>query len=219
MESIVREQLHSLVEQSEAEEVATMSGLPRSKDSLGLERWLIARALNGSRNYRELTSVLRSLAHDRTIPEWLQISVNRWANNCESWSNTPARTDLSLSGLTAHELLKEGRQRFFEAAGFKKIGRSYDAAVLNLWVIRVLTQFVEKNPYHPEIPEALYMLGDAYIDLGTGLPPQVKADRVINLCSELYPDSVWANRANSLWREQYTSDENHKARKELNHEI
>ena len=146
-------------------------------------------------------------------------SVVRWANTWDSWSKVPARNDVGLNGLTAHQLLIEGRQRFFEASGFEKIGRTYDAAVLNLWAIVVLTQFVEKNPYHPEIPETLYMLGEAYMDLGSGLPSQVKADRVINLCSELYPDSVWANRANSLWREQYTSDENHKAREELNHEI
>jgi hypothetical protein len=246
VESIVREQLNSLIKQSEFTASDASSGLPRGKDSIALERWLILKTLNASGdisgmasgnapenvsgpmsdkdksgNFQHLTSLLRSLSHE--VPNGLRSSVNRWANTCESWADTLAHKEMNLNGLSAHQLLVEGRQRYFEASGFEKIGRSYDAAALNLWTITVLSEFVEKYPYHPEIPEALYMLGDSYLDLGNGLPNQVKADRVLNLCSELYPDSVWASRANAIWQEQYSpqnmSGENRKSLAGLNHAI
>ena len=227
VESIVREQLNSLVKQSEFTASDVPSGLPRGKDSIALERWLILKTLNASGdkdkfgNFQHLASLLRSLSHE--VPNGLRPSVDRWANTCESWADTLAHKEMNLDGLSAHQLLVEGRQRYFDASGFEKIGRSYDAAALNLWTITVLSEFVEKYPYHPEIPEALYMLGDSYLDLGTGLPNQVKADRVLNLCSELYPDSVWASRANTVWQEQYSpqnmSGENRKSLAGLNHAI
>jgi hypothetical protein len=220
VESIVREQLNSLTEQSELIASDTPAGLPRGKDSIALERWLISKTLTGknhSENFQHLTALLRSLSKD--VPGGLQASVNRWANTCESWADTLSRKDMNLDGLSAHQLLVEGRQRYFEASGFQKTGRSFDAAALDLWTITVLSEFVEKYPYHPEIPEALYMLGDSYLDLGTGLPAQVKADRVLNLCSELYPDSVWANRANSIWQEQYSNEDSQKSLVGMNHAI
>ena len=207
VESIVREQLNSLVTQSEATFRETTSGLPREKSSKELERWVISRILAGTRNFHQLTSLLRSLSHDHSVPAPLQTSVGRWANTSENWGNTPTRNSIGMNGLSADQLLVEGRQRFFEASGFQKIDRSYDAAVLNLWTIAILSEFVQKHPFHREIPEVLYMLGESYLDLGKGLPPQVKADRVLNLCSELYPDSVWANRANSIWKEQFSMDD------------
>jgi len=191
VESIVREQLNSLVKQSEFTASDVPSGLPRGKDSIALERWLILKTLNASGdkdkfgNFQHLASLLRSLSHE--VPNGLRPSVDRWANTCESWADTLAHKEM------------------------------------NLWTITVLSEFVEKYPYHPEIPEALYMLGDSYLDLGTGLPNQVKADRVLNLCSELYPDSVWASRANTVWQEQYSpqnmSGENRKSLAGLNHAI
>jgi hypothetical protein len=206
VESIVREQLNSLAAQSAVTFRETASGLPRAKSSEELERWVIFRTLAGSRNFHQLTSLLRSLSHDQSVPASLHISIKRWANTCENWGHTATRNFIEMSGLAANQLLVEGRQRFFEASGFQKIDRSYDAAVLNLWTIAVLSEFVEKYPFHPEIPEVLFMLGESYLNLGKGLPAQVKADRVLNLCSELYPDSVWASRANSIWKEQFSVD-------------
>lgn len=222
VESIVREQLNSLVEQSETKVQETASGLPRAKNSSDLERWVISKTLAASRNFHRLTSLLRSLSHDKAVPDGLQTSMNRWANTCEHWGNAESRNSIGLSGLSATQLLAEGRQRFFEASGFEKIGRSYDAAILNLWTIVVLSEFIEKHPFHPEVPEALFMLGDSYLDLGNGLPNQVKADRVLNLCSELYPDSVWANRANSIWKEQFSTESGQILedwKEDLSHEI
>jgi hypothetical protein len=242
VESIVREQLNSLMEQSEVATSDTPAGLPRGKDSIALERWLISKTLTASSglsrnvssdisgaasvhpadkdrsgNFQHLTTLLRSLSKD--VSGGLQASVNRWANTCESWADTLSQKETSLDSLSAHQLLVEGRQRYFEASGFQKTGRSFDAAALDLWTITVLSEFVEKYPYHPEIPEALYMLGDSYLDLGTGLPARVKADRVLNLCSELYPDSVWASRANSIWQEQYSNDDSQKSLVGMNHAI
>jgi hypothetical protein len=206
--SIVREQMRTLGTRSA---VLAMAQVKERTDlsyatSDGLwnpKRWLIRQVFEAPRDPSHIASLLKTWLHAHSATAIARMSMDRWSKTLELWSTQPSSNEQGIEGLSPEQLLSEGRLRFFEASGFHKIGKADDATVLDLWTIVLLTKFIEKNPFHSSVPEALFMLGDAYVYLGRALPSQVKADRVLNLCSELYPDSVWANRANLVWKEEF----------------
>jgi hypothetical protein len=130
----------------------------------------------------------------------MRVTLGRWSHSLLDWQK-----EFKVGGDRVHseDLMREGKQRYFEAAGFRKIGRAYDATILNLRTISLLTRFIHQDPYSSSVPEALFMLGAAYAGLGHALPKKMRGDRILNLCSELYPDSLWADRSQTIWREAY----------------
>ena len=141
------------------------------------------------------------MRHTHPHSRAMEVSLGRWRDGLRRWTN-----EMHSRSLSPDELIQEGRSHYFEAAGYNKIGRRYDGTVLQLWTISLLTRFIAKRPFDPQVPEALFMLGVEYLNLGQALPSMMRGDRILNLCSELYPDSFWANRSNGVWREAVSNE-------------
>lgn len=103
-----------------------------------------------------------------------------------------------IDDLPPEQLLSESRRVHAEAAGYLRVGRTYDAAALYVASVRSLVQFIEKNSTHRDVPEALFLMGEALARLRRVYPVSLKSESVLTLCMELYPDSVWAVRARML---------------------
>jgi hypothetical protein len=204
--SIVQEQGNILF-QDQSSGAALAAQREQASDPDFLRRWMIERFAATQNDPRVVSRDLqRVIGHSQESPfvlaslkRW-QSTLNRWGTefSSSSYASGDSRDDLKNSH--ALMLLIEGRQHYFESAGFRRIGKSFDAAVLDLWTISILSKFVEKYPLHPAVPEVLFMLGDEYLSLGSSLPEKAKSDRILNLVPELYPDSIWASRANAVWK-------------------
>ena len=168
-----------------------------------LRRWLIQESFKPDETPGRLAAKVRQMlrlhADDREFSPVIRQSLKRWVSSLQLW-------DQEIRQGAHANLLAEARQRYFEAAGYQKIGRSYDASVLHLWTIGLLTRFVDQNPFDARIPEALFMLGVAYLNLGHSLPPQMRRDRILTLCAEMYPDSLWASRSDAIWKEAFSDE-------------
>ena len=199
--SIVDQQFHEVSGNPSRNEVqfSTLESWP--DDSLALKRWTIQQGLSLSDDPLSVLHKLDTLRRAHPHSQIMEVSLMRWRGTLQRWAEE-VREKKSSPWL----LMDEARQRSFEAAGYKRIGRSYDSTILHLWTISLLTRFIRKQPFDEQVPEALFMLGVAYLNLGRALPPPVRGDRILNLCSELYPDSFWANRSSGVWREA-ASDE------------
>jgi hypothetical protein len=205
--SIVREQGNILFH----EPAGTASTLRENEegkvDVAPLCRWIIERFSASNTDPRIVSRDLKIfLSHTKNPPE-IQVGLNRWQAALDRWSSgvSAGISDGSEDFMDSAplSLLMEGRQHYFESAGFRRIGKSFDGTVLNLWTISLLSAFVEKYPLHPAVPEALFMIGDEYLNLGRALPKNAKNDRILNLVSELYPDSVWSSRAIAVWKSEH----------------
>lgn len=168
------------------------SGKKRADGSVDLSPWMTRETFLES-DPKVLLNNLKTQLRHRLSSQDEGISFKRWETDLGHWRAERFSGDA--------EVLSQARENYFQASGFSKVGRSYDATVLNLWTIRLLTDFIEKNSFDGQVPEALFMLGVAYRDLDHALPTGIRRDRILNLCSELYSDSLWANRANMIWRE------------------
>jgi TolA-binding protein len=188
--SIVSEQLKRL---QNATEVRTA----QEDDLLSLRRWLIANELKLAKNPSAIAEHIDEVSQSEKMSATEHGTLQRWKRVLNRWAVSKNNDD-------EKQLLRDGRRYYYEATGFVKTGHPYDATVLDLWVISTLTRFVEKTPLSPNIPEALFMLGDAYVNLGHSVPAQIKRDRILCLCSEFYPASVWAKRADSIWKEEFS---------------
>lgn len=166
-------------------------------DSLQLESWLIARLMR-DRDPLQVSRYLEEMTAKSSLSMNLRVSLARWKEALSRW----AYWLQNESQFSAEDLLREGRIIHAEASGYRKIGKSYDAVPLYVWSIYVLASFVERFSYDEQVPEALFLLGDSYFRLRLALPAQVRSDRILNLCPEFYPHSVWANQSNSLWRSE-----------------
>jgi hypothetical protein len=201
--SIVDQQFHELQAPTESAPLKLVGdpALPALKDeSVDLKRWVIQQTLASATSPSELPHRLELIRLNHPHSRDMDRTLERWQKSLESWSR-----EITSGNPSADDLLQEGRVHYFEAAGYAKIGRRYDATVLQLWTISLLTRFVAKKPFDTRVPEALFMLGTEYLDLGPALPVRVRGDRILNLCSELYPDSFWANRSNGVWKEAVSS--------------
>jgi hypothetical protein len=166
---------------------------PWPNDSLILEQWLAVQVSRG-RNPREIHEGLVSLLkHQPPLSQAMQLSVQRWSDGLERW--TRERLDTLSTG--THEALQRGRLRFLEAEGYSEVGLSYDAAVLYLWSASLLNRAIELGKADSDFPEALYLLGRIYLTLRHGLPKQFQGEQLLCACSDLYPSSIWASRANA----------------------
>jgi hypothetical protein len=200
--SIVQEQGNLLFH----EQAGTVSFTPTPEsvsgymEAIPLRRWVIEKFAETNRDPRAVSKdVEKMLSRSKNSPQ-LMASLKRWQATLDRWSAGFSSARDGLQSSRALTLLLEGRQHYFESAGFRRIGKSFDGTILDLWTITVLSKFVEKYPLHPAVPEALFMLGDEYFSLGQALPDNTKSARILNLVSELYPDSVWASRANAVWK-------------------
>jgi hypothetical protein len=200
--SIVDQQYLELSGHSTQVATRVPSWVPKwNDDSLELKRWVVQESFAKNANPAALASKLDLLSHAYSYSGPLEASLSRWKEVLARWAQNPE------NAITAPDkLLEDSRQHFFEAVGYNKIGRPFDATILHLWTIGLLTRFIEMKPFDPGVPEALYMLGVSYLELGDALPHQMRGDRILNLCSELYPDSLWASRSNAIWRETYSNE-------------
>jgi hypothetical protein len=198
--SIVREEASALARIEDLEgRVRAEPGWPN--DYLQLESWLIRQVFSGV-SPAEISSRLGSLSAPHSYSSGMRRSLERWTYALDRWAAGGVGSEVGLTRWRAPPELVLGRTLHVEAEGYHSIGRDYDAAVLDLWTARALIAFVEKDPGAPEAPEALYLLGEGIFRLRHALNGSVRADRVLNLCSEFYPDSIWARQATSLWRSE-----------------
>jgi hypothetical protein len=130
-------------------------------------------------------------------------------------SDANARRGETLSRWSAHgrvlpphshslpqaERLAQARRRRPEATGYRRAGHAPDAIALDLRAITLLTRFVMASPLDPAGPEALFLLGDAYLRLRPVVPSPLGMERVLGTLWEEYPDSIWAARARRFWLE------------------
>jgi hypothetical protein len=166
---------------------------PWPTDFLLLEKWL---AVQVYRKRSPLEIRRRLLSMQQLQPPMLssmQETLARWYEALERWSREKSVT-LAVTGADA---LRRGRQRYFEARGYAEIGRPYDAAVLFLWAATWLVKSIEVGQQETEFPESLYLLGDIYLTLRHGLPENFHGEQLLTVCSDLYPRSIWASRANA----------------------
>ena len=194
--SIVREHYSSLKDQVTPDDsIYSQKGWP--DDFLGLQTWLIFRLAQSS-SPASVADELASLAQRHAHSPVMQTALNRWQSSLNQWSGM----DHLFASMEGSALLEEGRLKHSEATGYRKIGRQYDAVAHYLWSAAFLHRFIEQNPDDAGIPEALYLLGDVFLRVRHALPAQFRGDRILNLCSELYPDSIWAGQAYALWRSE-----------------
>jgi hypothetical protein len=175
-----------------------------SKEVIPLRRWIIERFAASKNDPRVVAKDLDKILNQSNRSPLVLTALKRWQVTLDRWSSGMSENSEDAKSPRALILLIEGRQHYFESAGFRRIGRSFDSTILDLWTISLLTKFVEKYPLHPAVPEALFMMGDEYLSLGNALPSEVKSDRILNLVSEFYPDSIWASRANAIWKSERT---------------
>ena len=167
-------------------------------DSLLLETYLISVA-SGRSDLKKVSSEFTRLTFQnnvsRHVSRQMAKSLERWNRDLANWAEMQSKGLPSIDAL-----MSEGRRHSFESMGYRKIGRGYDAAVLDLWSVSLLSQFVEESPMDPRVPEALYLLANAYSGLRFALPNSVRGDRILNPCSELYPESIWSKQATKVWQ-------------------
>ena len=164
-------------------------------ESPELERWLVAQVARGV-DPVQIASDLEGLSTQQIYSEVMANSLKRWIVSLREWGKSREIGDT----LPPRRLLELGRLRNFEASGYQRTGKEYDAAVLYLWSNSLLTQFVIESPQDPYVAEALYLLGMTDLRLRHVASKALRADRLLNLCSELYPRSIWASQAYALWR-------------------
>lgn len=166
---------------------------PWPTDFLLLEKWL---AVQVYRKRPPFEIRRRLLDLERLQPPMspsMQWTLARWYEGLERWSQ-----EWSVSpSVVGEDALRRGRQRFIEAQGYSEIGRKYDAVVLYLWAANWLIKSIETGQQETEYPEALYLLGDIYLSLRHGLPENFHGEQLLTVCSDLYPNSIWASRANA----------------------
>jgi len=159
-----------------------------------LESYLISLTA-GNADLKKAYADLKDLTYRENLSLPMRTSLERWQRQLRDWSNQQSR------GLPSMEyLMSEGRKHALESLGYRKIGRGYDSVVLDLWSISLLSQFVERAPNDARVPEAIYLLANSYVGLRYALPRTIKADRILNLVAEHYPDSIWSKQANQLWQ-------------------
>jgi hypothetical protein len=135
--------------------------------------------------------------------------LERWKSVLSEWSaesNLELKVDEQTSSqVPSSRLLSTGRLHVFRAEGERRAGAVGDASLQYIWGIYLLSQYVERAPSSESIPEALYLLGVSYLALRDSLPNGIRGDRLINLCAELYPGTIWGREATRVWKEEMGS--------------
>jgi hypothetical protein len=200
--SIVQEQNNILFH----EQAGTVSFANASDETaqgvVPLRRWIIERFAAAGNDPRVVEKDLEKVLSGSQKSPAMIAALKRWQSTLTRWSSGNLSSSEEMKNSRALLLLIEGRQHYFESAGFRRIGKSFDGTILDLWTISLLSKFIEKYPLNPAVPEALFMMGDEYLCLDKALPFNAKSDRILNLVPELYPDSIWASRANAIWKSE-----------------
>ena len=160
-----------------------------------LQVWLVKQLLTKSPVQTRQVSA-RLLELEMQKPEF-EISLRRWRTGLLHWSDSENRSPAT----TSEDTLTDGRLLYYEATGYLKIGREMDATVLYLRSFDLLSRYIESSPTSPDVPEALFLTGVSKLRLSKALPSVVRGNRLLNLCVELYPDSVWAKLSRETARE------------------
>ena len=169
-------------------------------DFLSLKNWVVIQTWRTG-DPGQVSHRLRLISNRHSYSPVLRTSLRRWSEALTRWASESDHPEQ----MSPDELIQDARHRYFEASGYQKIGRQYDAAVLYLWSAAFLNRFVQTAPDDSRVPEALFILGEAYLRLQHALPTPIRSDRILNLCSELYPDSIWASRADALWKDEVSA--------------
>jgi hypothetical protein len=166
-----------------------------------LQTWLVATALK-ARDPAKVRAELNELIGDRLVSPALRASLNRWNGVLESWANF--KDEQQNAHVRASVLLSEGRKHHHEAMGYVKVGRAFDATPLLLWSVTLLSEFIDRDPTSRFVPEALFLLGEDTLQFKRAIPGASRPDRILNLCGEFFPESIWAERAEQLWKSEMT---------------
>jgi len=171
-----------------SQQLAVLAG-PRVQhatvDNQQLQKRAISELLSGA----DPSAVLSSLASPPLPPS----TMTRWQSALMEWAKTPS------ARLSNDELLREGRHHYYEATGYERSHLTDDAKILFAWSAVSLVEFIRRAPAHKDLPEALFLLGTDIFRIRSALPEDFRADRIIYLCVELFPESVWADKAHELW--------------------
>ena len=169
---------------------------PQATDNLPqLQVWLVKQLLTKSPiQTRQVTARLMEF---KTAKPEMEVSLHRWRTGLLHWTNSENRSPAR----TQEDTLKDGRLLYYEATGYLKIGRELDATVLYLRSFDLLSRYIESSPTSPDVPEALFLTGVSKLRLSKALPIGVRGNRLLNLCVELYPDSIWARLSRESARE------------------
>jgi hypothetical protein len=180
-------------------------------DPAALQAWLVQRFLEDSRPI-QISQKLDRLSHySLATPHSssvLRKTFKRWNESLIRWERTLGSGESMISGGSYEKvppqlLFKQARLHYFEASGYQKIGKKYDASILYLWSFELMSRFIQADPLSSEVPQALYLLGASQVRLREAFSSGLRSDRLLNLCVELYPDSVWATLARELLQEEF----------------
>jgi hypothetical protein len=193
VQSLVRQYGLLLASPVPSQDLSQLS-MPWPDDSLVLSRWL-SNQISRNRTPIEIRAGLLKMQRSQPpLSPVMQTSLGRWHESLEKWS-TESQNGVRLS---REEALRKGRRRYLEARGYADVGRVFDASVLFYWAASWLTRAVEGQNSETEFSEILYLLGDIYMTLRHSLPEQIQPERLLYVCSDLYPSSIWASRANAV---------------------
>jgi hypothetical protein len=161
-------------------------------DSPDLQKWLLYDLV---RNRKPAATALRleNQIRGKALSSVMSLAISRWKDALLAWERDKDR-------VASGSYLDAGLSLYEEAAGYDRIGLSYDATVTYLRSVYALLLFVEQSPNRVEVPQAIFLIGSALLKLKSVLPDDVNPDRILNLCIELYPNSIWASRAHAMRR-------------------
>lgn len=190
-------------------ERALQGTFPEERSALGgsqfLKKWLVQEFLQG-REISEIRSQLQGMARECAVSRETRATFRRWDEalsrgsrlyQAKSFRLSPSAGH-PLSALNIEKLIEGGRSEFFEASGYERIGRTEDGLVNSLIAISLLSQFARAAPLDSRLPEAVYLLGVSYRRLRTLFSDRI-GERLLLLCIDYYPGSVWARQASTVW--------------------
>lgn len=185
--SLVREQLVEMRKATSSAELTKRRLWP--DEFVPLRNWVVNTGFVTST--QELSNALTELVRNRDFSHRLGASLNRWQETLSRWSGVEARINGSHNGESVPGLLSTARQCHFQATAYRKIGKSYDATILYLWTAVFLYRYIDRFPQSEQLPEALFLLGDAVLRLQN-------EPRLLSLCADIFPESVWAGQARAV---------------------
>jgi hypothetical protein len=166
---------------------------PWPDDSLVLENWLSIQSARDRTPGEILNSLLTMENRQTALSQGMRETLQHWSDALQLWSSEAEPAPSTVP----EEALKRGRLHFLQARGYSDIGRTYDATVLYLWASYWLDRAVDTARSDTDFPEILYLLGTIYLTLRHSVPAPFHGEKLLYVCSDLYPSSIWASRANS----------------------
>lgn len=162
-------------------------------------RWLVSSTLSG-KSPEWIASNLRQ--NIESMPQRYQhylksVLFRDGLGGLEKWAKPQAKPQVEQEPATPRTLFYKGESLYFQALGYRKVKRNFDAAIFYLRATRAFGAYIHEFPKEERVPEALFLLGAAYHALAEFLPRQMNSDVILKTVFELFPDTLWAGRANS----------------------